>query len=163
MILCVQDWKGGIFMTKDVKIEIYRIVMEAYNKVSLHNTLFFESWENSISGGVVNRVRKLLRMEPVLCRVVVAFSKEALLNEKSKSINVISLDRCKSGDVGVYLAQMLSYDSERNNARMRLLSNDATIAGTIIQGSPLCSEKFFAKFWQKHLKKFGEMNAVLMK
>ena len=146
----------------DIKAEIFGIVMEEYNKVRIRNTLFFETWENSITGGIINHIRKLLRKGPVLCRVVVQLSEEDLLREKGESINAINLDACKSGSMGVYLAQMLSYDSNRNNAKMRLMSRNPTINNTIIHGSPLCSEKFFAKFWKKHLSKFGDMEDVLM-
>ena len=150
-------------MAKDVKVEIHDIVMREYNKVGMRNTLFFETWENSITGGVSNHIRKLLHKEPTLCRVIVQFSREALLRKKKESVNVIRLDDCKQGELGIYLAQMLSYDSERNNARMRLISRDDMLNGTIIQGSPLCTEKFFAAFWKKHLTQFGEMEDVLMK
>ena len=132
---------------------IYEIVMDEYNKVSLKGTQFYESWEFSV---------KQRRFGSP--NVIVRYSKTALKRMLANGEKVINLEECKiDGDMGVYKAELIQYDSERNQGTMRLLSNDPEINDTIVKGTPLCSEKFFRNFWRKKLRKFGDMNDVLMR
>ncbi len=132
---------------------IYEIVMDEYNKVSLKGTQFYESWEFSV---------KQRRFGS--SNVIVRYSKTALKQLLNANERAIDLESCKiDGDMGVYKAELIQYDSERNQGTMRLLSNDPEINDTIVKGTPLCSEKFFRNFWRKKLRKFGDMNDVLMR
>ena len=140
-------------MTSNAMLKIYEIVLNEYNKVGLKGTQFYESWEFSVK-----------KRRHGSTNVIVRYSKTALKQQLKGDDRVIELENCKlNGDMGVYKAELLDYDNERNQGRMRLISNDPEIRDTIVHGSPLCSEKFFQGFWRKKLRKYGDMNDVLMR
>ncbi|MBR1939666.1 hypothetical protein IJ847_02950 [Candidatus Saccharibacteria bacterium] len=136
-------------MNRQMMAEIYEITMAEYNKVLLGRTRFMESWEYS--------VKKKTRS------VVVRLSKEEVKREAKKPGGAV-LDKCKARDkdMSLCLAEILSYDAERNTAKMRLISRDSEINNLIVVGAPLCSQAFFQRFWNKHLRKYGDMKTALM-
>ena len=136
-------------MKNPAMTEIYEITMREYNKVGLRSTRFMESWEYSVKKSHGH--------------VVVQYSRSKLEKELADRNTVIELDKCKGDDMGIYLAEMLSYDEERNRAKLKLLGNSLPKNDIIVEGPPLCSKKFFQRFWRKYLGKFGDMETVLMK
>ena len=128
--------------------EIDGIVMKKYNGESAGFSRFMISWENSVT----KKTRE----------AVVRFSRSAVERALQEPGNTVELEKCKGGsDMGVYLVEITSYDEARNLARMRLIGSKPEFQKKVLVGCPLCSKKFFERFWSKNLSKYGDMVAAL--
>ncbi len=126
--------------------EIDGIVMKKYDEERAGFSRFMLSWENSITERTSH--------------VVVRFSRSKMERALQDTGSTIMLEDCKGDDMGVYLAEVSSYDSARNIARMKLVGRPEFQKKTLV-GCPLCSKRFFLRFWRKNLRKYGDMDNAL--